>query len=144
MLLATVGTRRLVLLSAALALPVGASASACPGADAAALSWLDKMSRSLYQVSYHGVVTLQRGDDMQVMQVSHAVDGESSSSTLTQLTGQGAQVERRDHPLHCVHPGHNLLQLGEDLHAGTAVLPITIGLAWPKVNALPGAKQCVY
>ena len=118
MLLANLRYSRLVLLSAALALPGGASASGCPGADSAALNWLDKMSRSLYQVSYHGVVTLQRGDDMQVMQVSHAVEGENSSARLTQLTGQGAQVERRDHPLHCVHPGHKLLQLGEELHAG--------------------------
>ena len=94
MLLANMRYGRLVLLSAALALPVGASASGCPGADSAALNWLDKMSRSLYQVSYHGVVTLQRGDDMQVMQVSHAVDGENSSARLTQLTGQGAQVEQ--------------------------------------------------
>ena len=117
-MLAAVSRARLALLSAALALPVGASAAPCPGADAAALSWLDKMSRSLYQVSYHGVVTLQRGDDMQVMQVSHAVHDESSSARLTQLTGQGAQVERRDHPLHCVHPGHKLLQIGGELRAG--------------------------
>lgn len=118
MLRAKIRCGRLALLSAALALPVAVNASSCPGAESAALNWLDKMSRSLSQVSYHGVVTLQRGDDMQVMQVSHAVDGASSSARLTQLTGQGAQVERRDHPLHCVHPGHKLLQLGEELHAG--------------------------
>ena len=114
---------RLVGLCAAalsLALPLSAAAGSpnCAGADHAALAWLDKMSRSLHEVTYHGVVTLQRGDDMQVMQVSHAVDDGSSSEQLTQLTGQGAQVKRVDHPLHCVHPGHRLLQIGRELSAG--------------------------
>lgn len=94
------------------------SAAACPDTDPAALDWLDKMSRSLQQVSYHGVVTLQRGNDMQVMQVSHSVSDGNSSDRMTQLTGQGAQVERIDHPLECMHPGHRLLQLGADLQAG--------------------------
>ena len=95
-----------------------ARSATCPGADQEALAWLDRMSRSLHEVSYHGVVTLQRGEDLQVMQVSHAVKGESSSEQLTKLTGQGAQVERTDHPLHCVHPGHRLLQIGAQLQAG--------------------------
>jgi sigma-E factor negative regulatory protein RseB len=94
------------------------SAAQCPGADAEALSWLDKMSRSLHQVNYHGVVTLQRGDDMQVMQVSHSVEHGTSSEQLTRLTGQGAQVQRADHPLECIHPGHKLLRVGADLQAG--------------------------
>jgi sigma-E factor negative regulatory protein RseB len=93
-------------------------ASTCPGANEVALGWLDKMSRSVHQVNYHGVVTLQRGDDMQVMQVSHSVEHGTSSERLTQLTGQGAQVRRADHPLECIHPGHKLLRLGQDMQAG--------------------------
>ena len=93
-------------------------AATCPGADPVALGWLEKMSTSLQQVSYHGVVTLQRGEDMQVMQVSHSVEHGSSSERLTQLTGQGAQVERLNHPLECIHPGHKLLSIGTDLEAG--------------------------
>lgn len=85
----------------------------CPGANAEAMKWLDKMSRGVHEVSYHGVVTYQRsGSDMQVMQVSHSVSGDSSSEQLTLLTGQGAQVVRADHPLDCVHPGHKLLRIG--------------------------------
>jgi sigma-E factor negative regulatory protein RseB len=95
-----------------------AGAAVCPEADATALSWLDKMSRSVRQVSYNGVVTLQRGDDMQVMQVSHSVEGGTISERLTELTGQGAQVERANHPLECIHPGHKLLRIGADLQAG--------------------------
>ncbi|MCB1842600.1 MAG: MucB/RseB C-terminal domain-containing protein [Halioglobus sp.] len=101
-----------------LAVGTRALAEACPDADAAALAWLDKMSRSLHEVSYHGVITLQRGDDMQVIQVSHRVDDAAASETLTRLTGQGAQVDRTAHPLECVHPGHRLLRLGSELQAG--------------------------
>ncbi len=90
----------------------GAMAAVCSDTDAAALEWLDKMSRSMRQVNYQGVVTLQRGDELQVMQVSHLVDHGSSSERLTQLTGQGAQVERGAHPLDCIHPGDQLLRLG--------------------------------
>lgn len=95
-----------------------AQSVACPDTDATALSWLDKMSRSIHQVSYHGVVTLQRGDDMQVMQVSHVVNDGNSEESLTQLTGQGAQIKRGLHPLECIHPGNTLLRVGEELKAG--------------------------
>ncbi|MEH6586460.1 MAG: MucB/RseB C-terminal domain-containing protein [Halioglobus sp.] len=96
-----------------------AFASACPGADSEALKWLDKMSRSVHQVSYHGVVTYQRGgEDMQVMQVSHSVENGTTSETMTQLTGQGAKVVRAEHPLECVHPGHKLLRVGDEINAG--------------------------
>lgn len=94
------------------------SAQNCPDADPVALEWLNKMSRSSHEVNYRGVVTFQRGDDMQVMQVSHSVANGTASESLTQLTGQGAQVVRVDHPLHCVHPGHKLLQIGDQLQAG--------------------------
>jgi len=90
---------------------VSSYALACPDVDPAALAWLDKMSRSLQQVSYQGVVTLQQGSDMQVMQVARLVGQQSSSEQLTQLTGQGARVERQAHPLNCVHPGHELLRM---------------------------------
>ena len=93
-------------------------ASTCPGADPVALEWLDKMSRSSHEVNYSGVVTFQRGDEMQVMQVSHSVANGTSSESLTQLTGQGAQVVRVSHPLHCIHPGDRLLRVGADMQAG--------------------------
>ncbi|QFU76519.1 negative regulator for alginate biosynthesis [Halioglobus maricola] len=99
----------------ALAAVPWASAQECPEVNPEAVKWLDKMSRSLQHVSYHGVVTFQRGgEDMQVVQVSHSVDGGTSTDRLTQLTGQGAEVVRKDHPLDCIHPGHNLLRLGQN------------------------------
>ncbi|MEH6581928.1 MAG: MucB/RseB C-terminal domain-containing protein [Halioglobus sp.] len=101
-----------------LTLSAQVTAASCPGADSVALQWLDKMSRSSHEVNYHGVVTLERGDNMQVMQVSHSVVDGTASESLTQLTGQGAQVVRVDHPLHCVHPGHRLLRIGEEMQSG--------------------------
>ena len=95
-----------------------AGASACPESDREALAWLDKMSRSLNQVSYHGVVTFQRGDDLQAMQISHTVADGLASERLVELTGQGAEVLRIDHPLECIHPGHRLLRLGAELQSG--------------------------
>ncbi len=110
-----------------LVLTAGAVASAaagnCPQADAVALEWLDKMSRSLRQVSYQGVVTLQRGKEMQVMQVSHSVHDGIVFERLTELTGQGAQVERGPHPVDCIHPGDRMLRLEaltSDDHCGIA------------------------
>jgi sigma-E factor negative regulatory protein RseB len=93
----------------------GAIASVCSGTDAVALEWLEKMSKNMREVNYQGVVTLQRGDDMQVLQVSHFVDHGHSSERLTELTGQGAQVERGEHPLDCLHPGDKLLRLSQML-----------------------------
>ncbi|MFV0276419.1 MAG: MucB/RseB C-terminal domain-containing protein [Parahaliea sp.] len=99
------------LLTVAAAAPAVALGAGCPDTSPEALSWLDRMSRSSHYTAYRGVVTLQRGDDMQVMQISHSVNGNTSSEQLTKLTGQGAQIVRESHPLDCVHTGHRLLQL---------------------------------
>jgi len=109
-------TRRIAVFLALVisALPVASRclAAACPVADVEALAWLDKMSRSLQQVSYHGVVTFQRGDELQAMEISHFVEDGLTTDKLTELTGQGAEVVRFNHPLNCIHPGYQILQLG--------------------------------
>ncbi|MCP4467269.1 MAG: negative regulator for alginate biosynthesis [Halieaceae bacterium] len=84
-------------------------AAACPEGDAEALDWLDKMAHSAREVDYQGVVTLQRGQDMKVMQVSHSVEGGIRREVLTELTGRGARVQRARHRLDCAHPGLQLL-----------------------------------
>jgi len=85
----------------------------CPDTDPDALAWLDRMAHSLNQVSYSGVVTLQRGEQMQVLQVSHLVEDGVATEKLLQLTGQGAEVVRMNHPLSCIHPGGRLLLQGD-------------------------------
>ena len=107
----------LILLLLGALVSVQARAADCADINPEALRWLDKMSRSAQEISYQGVVMFQRGgEDMQVMQVSHSVSQGAASETLTQLTGQGAQVTRVEHPLECIHPGHKLLRLGGDLN----------------------------
>lgn len=115
-------------------------ADTCPGADPEALKWLDKMSRSSHEVNYHGVVTFERGDNMQVMQVSHSVENGTASESLTQLTGQGARVVRIDHPLHCVHPGHSLLRVGADMQAGNCGLSSYYRFSVGKGDRVAGRK----
>ena len=100
------------------------AAAVCPDVNPKALQWLDRMSRSAYEESYQGVVTLQRGDDMQVMQIAHSVSGRAASESLTQLTGQGAQVVRVQHPLDCIHPGHKLLRLSTELDSHSVTDPM--------------------
>jgi len=103
--------------------------AACPDTDSDALAWLDRMSHSLRQVSYEGVVTFSRGEDLQVMQVSHDVNAGLESEYLTQLTGQGARITRADHPLDCVHPGHRMLRMGEEMSRGNCGIAANYRLA---------------
>ncbi|MFK7975579.1 MAG: MucB/RseB C-terminal domain-containing protein [Halioglobus sp.] len=109
----------LVLLLATCGFSLPASADGCPGADAKALEWIGKMSDSAHQQSYHGVVTRERGSDLQVMRITRSIGENSSFESLTHLTGQSAKVERSGHPLDCVHPGHKVLALGANLEAGS-------------------------
>lgn len=120
----------------------GAAANDCPQTNTEALAWLEKMSRSVNEVNYHGVVTFQRGsEDMQVMQVSHSVANGTTSEQLTQLTGQGARVVRAEHPLECVHPGHKLLQVGQQLQAGHCGIAEHYRFAVAKGERVAGRKS---
>ncbi len=92
--------------------------SGCPDTDPDALGWLAKMSHSLLEVDYHGVVTFERGDETQVMNISHSVASGSQAERMARLTGDGTEVVRAAHPLECIHPGHQLLQLGVRAHEG--------------------------
>ncbi len=125
-------------LGALVALP--AAAVDCSDSDPEALAWLDRMSRSTQQVAYQGVITFQRGDDLQVMQLSHSVAGPAASEQLTRLTGQGAQVVRDEHPLDCVHPGHLLLQLGSELAEGECGIATHYRLGMAEGERVAGRK----
>lgn len=101
-----------------LAPAVYAQTDVCRDTDPQAIEWLKKMSQSAHASAYHGVVTFQRGDDLEVMQVSHVADDTGVTESFTRLTGQGAQVLRQQHAPECVHPGQQLLEMGNDLAAG--------------------------
>ena len=109
-------TRIITITALVFALAAGRlQAAQCSDADIEALGWLDKMSRSLHEVSYHGTLTLQRGDEEQVMHVSHRVADGVSEQNLARLHGQKIRVTRSGHPQDCVHPGHELLRIGDTI-----------------------------
>lgn len=101
---------RIVVAGGALLASLRVAAGDCVGANIEALAWLDKMSRGLADVSYNGVVTFQRGEDLQAMQVSRTVEEGIATERLIELTGQGAEVVRVDQPLGHIYPGHKLLR----------------------------------
>ncbi len=82
----------------------------CDALDPSVARLLQAMSSNAQRVNYSGVVTLQRGNDMQIMELSHSVNDGQSSEELSRLTGQDALVERTGHPTECMHPGHQLLR----------------------------------
>jgi sigma-E factor negative regulatory protein RseB len=86
------------------------AAESCPELDPGVHRILEAMASTAARGVYSGVVTLQRGNDMQVVQVSRQVKDGQATEVLAPLTGQDAQILRIDHPTDCVHPGHRLLQ----------------------------------
>ncbi|EED32716.1 putative negative regulator for alginate biosynthesis [gamma proteobacterium NOR5-3] len=88
----------------------------CESLDPAVAQLLQAMSNNAQQASYSGVVTLQRGSDMQIMELSHSVSNGQASEELVRLTGQDARVERSGHPTGCMHPGHQLLRAANVLN----------------------------
>lgn len=93
------------------------AAERCAGVDPEALQWLDRMSHSLREVSYHGVFTYEHGQSMQALRISHSVGAGAESERVTDLSGGQSMVVRAQHPLDCVHPGHKLLRLNAGFDA---------------------------
>ncbi len=82
----------------------------CQPIDPAVQQLLQAMSNNAQRVDYGGVVTLQRGSDMQIVELSHRVSNGSATEELSRLTGQDVRVSRSLHPTDCSHPGHELLR----------------------------------
>ena len=89
-----------------------AQEASCASVEPQVLQMLQAMTEGAVSVNFSGVVTLQRGGDMQIVEISHAVEGDRASEQLSRLTGQDAHVARAGHPLQCLHPGHELLLSG--------------------------------
>lgn len=92
-----------------LALPV-ASEEQCEPLDPEIHQLLEAMSSNAQRIDYAGVVTLQRGSDMQIVELSHRVVDGTADEELLRLTGQDVRVARSGHPTGCEHPGHELLR----------------------------------
>ncbi len=91
-------------------------------ADQEALAWLERMSRSLREVSYEGVFTYQHGNSMQALRISHSVKEGWETEQLTSLSGRNGSVMRTQHPLDCIHPGSKLVRISSGFHADSCGL----------------------
>lgn len=113
-----------MLLSLGALVPVSALGQTviCDAIEPEAQRMLEAMASGAVSVEFSGVVTLQRGGDMQIMEISHAVSGNQEMEQLARLTGQDAQFVRSGHPLSCLHPGHQLLKSGLGRRAGVCEL----------------------
>lgn len=89
-------------------------ADQCASLEPQVRTLLQAMSTNAQLVDYSGVVTLQRGGDMQIMSLSHRVENGRATEELSRLTGQDARVERSGHPTDCMHPGHQLLRANQE------------------------------
>lgn len=96
--------------------------AACADLDPQVLRVLQAMADGGAAVDFSGVVTLQRGGDTQIMEISHVVEDGLASEKMALLTGQDASVQRSGHPLQCLHPGHKLLRSGLEGEAGVCTL----------------------
>ena len=88
---------------------IAQASDACAALDPQVRRLLAALSSSARRIDYHGVVTLQRGGDMQIMTLSHQVFDGQITQEFSRLTGQDAKVFRYAHPMDCMHPGHRLL-----------------------------------
>lgn len=88
---------------------IAQASAACAALDPQVRRLLAALSSSARRIDYHGVVTLQRGGDMQIMTLSHQVFDGQITQEFSRLTGQDAKVFRYAHPMDCLHPGHRLL-----------------------------------
>ena len=89
---------------------IAQASDACAALDPQVRRLLAALSSSARRIDYHGVVTLQRGGDMQIMTLSHQVFDGQITQEFSRLTGQDAKVFRYAHPTDCLHPGHRLLR----------------------------------
>ena len=89
---------------------IAQASEACVALDPQVRRLLAALSSSARRIDYHGVATLQRGGDMQIMTLSHQVFDGQITQEFSRLTGQDAKVFRYAHPMDCLHPGHRLLR----------------------------------
>lgn len=81
----------------------------CPAIDPEVHRLLEAMSSKASHGDYNGVVTLQRGSEMQVMELNHRIVDGQSTQVLSSLTGQDGQVLRSGLDTTATQPGHTLL-----------------------------------
>ena len=121
----TPGTTAIVAAVLALLCLLGRSAVAqeqCPSIDPEVHRLLEAMSSKASHGDYNGVVTLQRGSEMQVMELNHRIVDGQSTQVLSSLTGQDGQVLRAGLDANATQPGHTLLSSAGAVSGGVCGL----------------------
>lgn len=95
----------------------------CSGVDREAREWIEKMSHSLRETNYRGIFTYEHGSHMESLSIDHRVKNGFEQEQLTRLDGEARKVVRKEHPLSCIHPGHRLVRLSEQLKKDGCGLP---------------------
>lgn len=73
-------------------------------ADDAAHTWLDRMHRAATELNYEGVFVYLHGDQIEAMEIVHAVRGGSMKERIYSLNGETREVIRDDRQVWCYLP----------------------------------------
>jgi sigma-E factor negative regulatory protein RseB len=73
--------------------------------------WLDRLSRSMSELSYRGVLTYERGDHTESLRLSHQLVDGREYERLEYLDGERREIIRSGSQLTCIHPGQRLIRL---------------------------------
>lgn len=80
--------------------------------------YLSRMSHSFRELNYRGVFTYEYGRHMESMRIVHAVRDGEELERLIYLNGEPREFIRNGHALSCVHPGDQILRLGNSISGG--------------------------
>lgn len=73
-------------------------------ADESAEQWLTHMAKSVRELSYHGRSILMNGDQLNSVEIIHAVVDGQPWERVIHLTGEPAEILRRGDKISCLHP----------------------------------------
>jgi sigma-E factor negative regulatory protein RseB len=99
-----------------------ASPDQCPTLDPEVHRLLQAMASKAAHGDYSGVVTLQRGNDTQVMELRHSVVDGQATEVLSHPAGQDEEVLRSGHPGNVTQPGQQLLRAAGAVDGGVCGL----------------------
>jgi sigma-E factor negative regulatory protein RseB len=73
--------------------------------------WLGRLSRSMSELSYQGVLVFERGDHTESLRISHVRENGREYERLEYLDGAPREIIRSGNQLTCIHPGQRLERL---------------------------------
>lgn len=75
--------------------------------------YLSQMSHSFRELDYRGEFTYEYGSSMDTLHIVHVVRDGVEKERLLHLNGDSHEVVRDDHPVGCIHPGNQIMRLGD-------------------------------